>query len=184
MQWIAAHLFWVIQHIRLSSPSNTANLVLCVIQDGMDQGKFRVPRVRPPLRQSKLFQKLWRPQLHCSASWVHGHAVNVAIADENLRKDSSCSLEQLVRSLDDVLLQKKCLPPGINLQQDNTYREGKNQYVTAFACLTVCLGALRHCTCSYLRVGHSSLGLAYHLNFCCFLLGVNMFERFLSCPLL
>ena len=143
--------------MRLSAPANTANLVVCVIQDGMDQGKFRLPRVKPPLCQSKLFQKLWRPQLHCSASWVHGHAVNVAIADENLRKDSSCQLEQLVRSLDDVLMQKNHLPPGINLQQDNTYREGKNQFVAAFAALAVSLGAFRHFTLSYLRVGHSSL---------------------------
>ena len=141
--------------MRLSAPANVANCIVCIIQDGMDQGKFRLPRVRYVHRQSKLFQKVYRPQLHVAASWVHGHAVNVAVADEDLKKDSQCSIEQLARSLDDILAQKDALPHGACLQQDNTYREGKNQYMAAFAAMTLCLGIFRHFTCSFLRVGHS-----------------------------
>ena len=140
--------------------------ILCIAQDGMDQAKFRTPRSRK--KPTKLYQQLRRPALHCAASWCHGWCLRLAIADENLKKDSQCSLEQLSRTLDSVLQEAGSLASGVNLQQDNTYREGKDQYVAAFAILTIALGCFRHFTLSYLRKGHSplylpvSLKLAFH----------------------
>lgn len=141
--------------IRLAAPSNVAMNVLCIIQDGVDQSKFRCPRVKPTQRQTKLFQKLFRPQLHVAACWSHGFSVDVSVADEDLPKNSETQLEQLVRAFDHVLAEVGSLPPGVNIQTDNTYRESKNQWTLSFGALTVALGVWRHYTASYLRVGHS-----------------------------
>lgn len=126
---------------------------LCIIIDGMDQAKFRTPRVRK--RASKLYETLHRPALHVSASWAHGWALALAIADEDLKKNSECNIEQISRTFDSILLQKQALPTGVNVQADNTYREGKNQFMSSFAILTIALGCWRHFTCSFLRKGHS-----------------------------
>ncbi|CAK9027598.1 Uncharacterized protein SCF082_LOCUS17996 [Durusdinium trenchii] len=143
------------ENARLAAPSNVAMNVLCIIQDGVDQSKFRCPRVKPTQRQTKLFQKLFRPQLHVAACWSHGFSVDVSVADEDLPKNSETQLEQLVRAFDHVLAEVGSLPPGVNIQTDNTYREGKNQWTLSFGALTVALGVWRHYTASYLRVGHS-----------------------------
>lgn len=139
---------------RLAMPSNVALSMLCVIQDGMDQAKFRVPRLNATTKKTKLFEQLFRPQLHLVASWAHGAHIHLPVADEDLPKNSETQLEILAR-LFDILVQKSDLPAGVNLQQDNTYREGKNQFVMAFAILCVALGTFRHFTCSFLKVGHS-----------------------------
>ena len=44
------------------------------------------------------------------ASWAHGHAVSVAVADEDLSKNSETQLEILSRTFDDILLLKGDIP--------------------------------------------------------------------------
>lgn len=167
-QWLDRQVYWSFRSMSqsyfsallrmnetLSMPSNVALSMLCVIQDGMTQAKFRIPRVRQSQKQTKLFQKLFRPQLHVSACWAHGHAVNVAVSDEDLAKDSETQVEILCRALDDILAQKSALPHGLNIQADNTYRETKNQFFMAWAMMGVALGLFRHITCSFLKTGHS-----------------------------
>ena len=126
---------------------------LCVIIDGMDQAKFRTPRSRK--KTIKLMATMFRPCLHVSACWAHGWALDLAIADEDLKKNSESVMEQVSRTLDNILREKNCLPTGVNLQADNTYRETKNQFVVAYAALTVALGCFRFWVCSFLRKGHS-----------------------------
>lgn len=130
---------------------------LCIIHDAMDQAKFRTPRTRQ--NQTKLFSTMHRPTLHVSAAWAHGWALQLAIGDEDLKKDSQCTMEQISRTIDHILLEKGSIPTGVNLQADNTYRETKNQYVAAYAALTLCLGIFRHFSMSFLRKGHSSFAL-------------------------
>ena len=42
---------------------------VCMIVDGMDQAKFRLPRI---LKKSKGVEKLIRPALHVQGAWAHG----------------------------------------------------------------------------------------------------------------
>ena len=44
---------------------------------------------------------------------------------------------------------------GLHLQQDNTSREGKNQYIIRFAIMLILLGVFRWVTLGFLRTGHS-----------------------------
>lgn len=123
--------------------------------DGMDQGKFRCPRRREA--NSKQYSMLFRPQLHCAATWIHGFKILMSISDESSKKDAAAQMEQLARGLDQVYDLHKALPPGLNIQCDNTYREGKNRHCIALYIILVGLSVFRWVTASYLRVGRSSL---------------------------
>jgi hypothetical protein len=133
-----------------------ATSMMCAILDGMDQSKFRIPRSgRQQL--TKLLEKLYRPVLHVSACWVHGCVLEVAVADEDLKKDSSTQQEVLARALNTVY--DYCnwkLPFGLHVQQDNTYREGKNQYMLSFLIILVISNVFRWVSAGFLRTAHSS----------------------------
>lgn len=130
---------------------------LSLAVDGMDQAKYKVPRVR--CRQSKTFQKLWRPSLHVIGALAHSCGVWFYVSDEDLRKDAATQAEVISRTLDDILAHHNCLPHGLALQMDNTCREGKNQFLQAWMVLQVVLGNFRWTLSSYLRVGRSHLHL-------------------------
>jgi len=137
--------------------NSVATNLLCINIDGMDQSKFRIPRVAPGPRgsETKLFQRLFRPVLHVCGAWCHGFRLNFYVADEDLRKDSSTQQEVLSRTLSDVFKQYGQLPQGLVIQQDNTYREGKNRYFISHMILLVAIRVFRFGLCTYLRVGHS-----------------------------
>jgi hypothetical protein len=128
--------------------------MLCMIVDGMDQAKFKSPRVKE--RYSKLFAKLFKPTLHVAASWIHGQLLTFFVGEADVKKDSNSQLEIISRSLSQMYNEIKSLPAGFELQQDNCYREGKNQYVMAYLLLLVILEVFRWTVAGYLRPGHSS----------------------------
>ena len=128
--------------------------MLNLFQDGMDQAKFRVPRTRD--RSSKLLSKMFRPQLHVALTWIHGFRLMFNVSDEDLKKDSETQAEQIALGLSRVVDEHGQLPRGINIQQDNTAREGKNQFISAFGLLLTALDVFRYVCLSFLRVGHSS----------------------------
>lgn len=132
------------------------NLCCCNI-DGMDQSKFKIPRVATRISgsTSKLFQRLFRPTLHVSGAWCHGHILNFWVADGDLRKDSSTQQEILSRTLSDIYNKHGCLPMGLICQQDNTYREERIVFFVGHMVLLVALRCFCFCVRSYLRVGHS-----------------------------
>ena len=132
---------------------STASNAICIIQDGMDQSKFRVPRLRSA--KSKLVSSLFRP-LHISGCLIHGKRLLISVSDEDMKKDAAAQIEQLSRGLEVVWNEHGKLPEGLCVQSDNTYREGKNRFIIAYYIILVCLGVFRWTMCSYLRVGHSS----------------------------
>ena len=163
-QWLDRQVYWAFRTLsqtwfrrqmdlgkQLGGPVATS--ALCIMQDGMDQGKFRCLRLRKP--KSKTFSMLFRPALHVSGTWVHGKRLLFAVSDESARKDAAAQLEQLSRALDQVFAEHGSLPPGLNVQCDNTYREGKNRFCVSFYILLVGLSVMRWITASFLRVGHS-----------------------------
>ena len=128
--------------------------LLTIMQDGMDQAKVKTPRVAD--RYTKLLSSLYRPMLHLAGSWTHGHRLNLYISDPDLKKDSETSIECLCLSLQSLFSELRSFPLGCVLQQDNTYREGKNQFMAAFMLILVAINVFRFCVLGYLVVGHSS----------------------------
>lgn len=133
--------------------ASVATTCLTVIADGMDQAKFKCPRVRTTA--SKLFSRLRRPTLHVAATWCHGKELFFSVSDEDLCKNSEAQMEQLSRALSSVFSDLAFLPPGLCLQQDNTYREGKNRFMANYLTLLVALGSFRRAMANFLRPGHS-----------------------------
>lgn len=123
----------------------------------MDQSKFRIPRVRE--RQSKLFQRLFRPTLHCIGCWLHGWRFEFAISDEDLKKDSETQMEVISRGLSNMYEAIGDMPAGLVLQQDNCAREGKNRYTLNYLLLLVALRVCRWAAANFLRTGHSGLAV-------------------------
>ena len=128
---------------------------MTIIADGMDQAKYRCPRVRE--QSSKLLSRLFRPTLHVAATWNHGRSLTFFVGDECFRKDSQTQIEMLTRTISEVIDSARRLPAGLAVQQDNTYREGKNTYTMGWLCLLVCLRVFRYTLANFLRTGHSSL---------------------------
>lgn len=142
--------------------SSAATNVCCFNIDGMDQSKFRIPRVKERAT-TKLFQRLFRPVLHICGSWCHGHKLFVFVADDDLRKDSTTQQEVLARCLSDIYDTYSTLPMGLHIQQDNTYREGKNRYFISHCILLCALRVFRYAVLSYLRPGHRAFAAS---NYC------------------
>lgn len=139
----------------LAGSVNTS--VLTLIQDGMDQAKFRMPRLDPQLRHSKLSERLYRPQMHILASWIHGHSLHFWVSNEDVPKNSETSCEAMARALSDCLHDIGQLPLALHAQHDSTYREAKNQFFTRCLLLMTALGCFRSTCVSFLRTGHSRL---------------------------
>ena len=131
------------------------NSMWTIAVDGMDQAKFRVPRLLGN-RKSKFLMKLYRPALHVIGAWIHGFRLAMIVSDEDLKKDSETQCEAIIRSLNDAYgATDGFFPLGIHLQQDNTCREGKNQFVMGLLLLLVILRVLRFAAAGFQRPGHS-----------------------------
>ena len=89
--------------------SALASSVLSVIEDGMDQAKFRVPRV---LVRSHAFERLLRPALHVQGIWAHGGGYQLAVSGSDVCKDTTGNLEVLCRLLSDLYAEFGTLSPG------------------------------------------------------------------------
>ena len=165
-QWLDRQCYWNLRsqsrnyfsqalHIaRKLETSAIATSLVAIIQDGMDQAKLRVPRLGYN-RPSKAYQKLFRPALHLVATFVHGFKLLINISDEDLKKDSVTSIELFCRSLCELVDTFGRFSLSIHLQQDNTYREGKNTYMVTFLLLLQILGIARFTSLGFLRVAHS-----------------------------
>lgn len=127
--------------------------VMCMISDGMDQAKFKIPRTLN--LKSKLLDKLYRPNLHLAAVWIHGYRLYFYISDADLKKDPNTQIEMVSRSISDVFQSVGQLPAGLVSQQDNCFRDAKNQYYLAFMLMLVVLDIFRYTLTSFLGTGHS-----------------------------
>lgn len=164
-QWMDRQIYWKMRALsqRFFATSvhsghlqdNIYSSCLTCIMDGMDQSKLRTPRFQG--RISKMAEALFRPTLHLAAVWIHGKKIHLPISDESLKKDSTTQLEQLARALSDLVADVGSggLPLGCMIQQDNCFREGKNQFVLLFALILTIAGAFRWTGLSFLRTGHS-----------------------------
>ena len=88
--------------------------------DGVDQAKFRVPRVST---KAHAFDTRIRPALHVQGAWCEGFAYPFAVADADMKKDSNNNLEVIVRLIDDMYQKYAALPIAIILIQNNTWTE-------------------------------------------------------------
>ena len=119
--------------------------------DGVDQAKFRVPRVST---KTHAFDKLIRPALHVQGAWCEGFAYHFVVADADMKKDSNNNLEAIARLIDDMYQKYAALPFAISLIQANTSKEFKNHMILKFSEL-VALNCVESFTYLYPEKGHT-----------------------------
>lgn len=74
---------------------NLSHLAMCA--DGVDQAKFRCPRV---LIKTHNFDKLLRPAMHVQGVWAHGFGFHLAVSDADCKKDTVMNIESISRLLE------------------------------------------------------------------------------------
>ena len=141
-------------HFSRTLTSDLTTSIVCLIQDGMDQAKLRVPRWGYD-RHTKAAEKLYRPAIHLVGSWLHGYKLHLALSDEDQKKDSQTSIEMIIRVLSDFVANTGQMALGFHLQQDNCAREGKNRFVLNLMLILVVIGACRFTSMGFLRSSHS-----------------------------
>ena len=147
-----------LEYYRLRSLSRQRDgRFICIIQDGMDQGKVSLPR--SPWLQSKEFAqfKIHRPKLHVSLTLVHGYFTLWTISHPDTMKDSNASIETMCHALH--LLESEhgvCLRGcSLSIHADNTCREVKNNPFMRWAALQTSCSNLKSVSVRFLRSGHS-----------------------------
>jgi hypothetical protein len=149
---------WVTAALSLDLLGNTLRAcqmmsLLTMIADGVDQGKFRIPRLGRP--RTHLLEKFPRPACHVQGVLAHGHALQLALSLPDVPKDTWSSVETLGRMFDAILAQHKTLPHHLHLQQDNCARDCKNQKMMKWICWLLITGIFRTVCLGFLRTGHT-----------------------------
>jgi len=85
--------------------------------DGMDQSKFKVPR---NLLSAKLWEKAWRPTLHCIGMVCPGLTEMYWFQDPDMKKGSNNQISLIVRALDTIEQELRAkglpMPPHLMLR--------------------------------------------------------------------
>lgn len=126
-----------------------------LIQDGMDQNKFLIPRHE--VLYGKEFGSFMRPKCHISLCLAHGYCAFFSVSNPDSMKDSNSSCESLAHVFH-LLAEKHSvnLPQcHINIHGDNTPRELKNNHTMRFIVAQVSAGNIRSASMKFLRCGHS-----------------------------
>ena len=81
----------------------------------------------------KQWESAWRPELlNTMVVLCHGVADLFYVASSDQKKDSNHQLTVLTHALEEIasIVEEKCLPmpARLSIQQDNTAREGRNQW--------------------------------------------------------
>ena len=157
---------------RLSDLSRKLSAVLVRV-DGIDQAKFRVPRV---LQKAHAFDRLVRPALHIQGIWAHCFGFHFAVADADMHKNTNNNVEVLARMLDSVHQKLGGLPRTVTLIQDNTARECKNSKILKFFIKLKALDILDHAHLGYPEKGHTHGPLDATYGQCCVKIANSEFQ--------
>ncbi len=120
--------------------------------DGVDQAKFRVPRQN---QKTHALDGLIRPALHVQGCWAHGFGFHFAVADPDLRKDTTTNLEVIARMSESIYRKHGGLAPTLAIIQDNCGRECKNQKILKVVAKFVILKIHRHVWLAFHQKGYT-----------------------------
>ncbi len=120
--------------------------------DGIDQAKFRVPRQN---QKTHAMDTLIRPALHVQGCWAHGFGFHFAVADPDLKKDTTTNVEVIARMSESIYHKHGGMPLTLIVIQDNTARECKNQKILKVVGKWVIVKIHKHVWLGYPEKGHS-----------------------------
>lgn len=121
-QWLDRQVYWrardVSRHLAAEVLKGGQLMVVlaletsmvCLISDAIDQAKFKIPRAHT---KTKALENVYRPQCHVHGVWSHGFSLELAVSDQDQKKNTATHLECLAHSLSTIFV--ACgnrLPPG------------------------------------------------------------------------
>ena len=148
-QYLDRRVYWAVRANAGLTPT-----VVCLICDGMDQGKFGYPR--HPCVKSKDLESLQRPRLHVNALLCHNQEVLVAVSRADFPKNTNVTLELIAHAL--TRLQAKGLDlkrAHVHIQLDNTSSCNKNNHLFRWCASAISAGIIKDITVAFLRKGHT-----------------------------
>ena len=153
------HVYWAIRaEARVCAQCSRPGVipgVISLIIDGMDQGKFAVPRF--PHTKTKDVEGMQRPRLHVNVAICHGHEVLVTVSDANFPKDSNGTCDVIANMLtrlgrEQLVAVHRC---ALHIQLDNTSAKNKNNIVLGFLAWLTTSGRVLASEADFLRTGHT-----------------------------
>ena len=103
-------------------------LTVCIILDGMDQGRFCCPRSE--IMKSKSLEPLQRPRLHVNAAICHGRTLLVSVSPADFPKNTDVTIELVAACLTMLAHEGLVLARAhLHLQLDNTSSSNKNNHM-------------------------------------------------------
>jgi len=128
--------------------------ILCIMQDGSDQEKYRVFRC---LRQAKdLEGKGPLPRLKLLGSLAHGYVGMFYFIEEDVTKGSALTIEALMTTIEEsakvAQARGRELPHHLWIQLDNAAGENKNQFVFTALANLVHIAVFQTATLAFLRL--------------------------------
>jgi hypothetical protein len=156
-----------------------ASSVLAVDVDGVDQAKFRLPKVSI---KTHMFEKLHRPALHVSGVWCHGFCYELGVSDADMYKNTNNNVEVIARALCTCYdVSQQALPQGMVILLDNTWRENRNSKFLKFIIALVSLGVFRWVAVIFFVPGHTHWVLDGTFGQICVRLGYKEFHDDRQC---
>ena len=127
--------------------------LVCVILDGMDKSKYRLPRSL--CMHAKDFSSFIRPSIDVHGVLMHGHLAALFLSDPFAAKDSSWCTDILSHVLDELGCSVDLRTVRLVAQSDNTCREVKNNTCLRALSYFVSTHRLHSAELRCLRTGHS-----------------------------
>ena len=127
---------------------------MSIIIDGADQSAHDIPH---SASRSHVSQACWKLKLHLLGVLVHGVGTFAYTCPAHLAQGHNVTIQALFDTL--VLLKKKRngapFPPVLYLQLDNTTKQCKGKYLSAFMAMLVHFGVFKKVVIGFLPVGHT-----------------------------
>ena len=158
-QYNDRRVYWAVRAEAMLCP-----LTICIILDGMDQGKFCVPRSESMMKSNSL-EPLQRPRLHVNAAICHGRAVLVSVSPADFPKNTDVTIELVAACL--TRLAQDGLPlerAHLHLQLDNTSSSNKNNNLLRFLSLITSKSIVKSVDVMFLRKGHTHEDIQLHYD--------------------
>jgi len=127
---------------------------MSIIIDGADQSAHDIPH---SASRSHVSQACWKLKLHLMGVLVHGVGTFAYTCPAHLAQGHNVTIQALFDTL--VLLKKKRngapFPPVLYLQLDNTTKQCKGKYLSAFVAMLVHFDVFKKVVVGFLPVGHT-----------------------------
>ncbi|XP_028416665.1 uncharacterized protein LOC114540736 [Dendronephthya gigantea] len=144
-------------HLHRYKARRSPSKYLTIILDGMDQSKTDVPNLRRVCKSTANLQKL---RTHLVGTIMHSGLCPMGKLFHGMfdlfqwKHDSNLTMNILIKLLA-LLNDRYGLPPILNLQVDNCWRENKNKYVLTLLSLLVEWSVFDKIKGNFLPVGHT-----------------------------